>query len=278
MGIKWEIYTRLPEVYRPKVESIYRDVLNKCKTEYRRLHPNHRTDKELHAAFVEYFFQSREEYMSFVSEFEEGGVMETREQAFEKYQRMTGNKKMGAIEMSTARDYYALIRKLEPDIVIETGVCNGVSTLSILLAFAENNAGRLYSIDYPFRADESLDQFREETFEEYGGSAIPSNKDPGWIVPADLQDRWDLTIGKSQRELPRLLADMESIDLFIHDSEHSHPCMMFEYAIAYEWLEPGGVLLSDDIDWNDAFSVFTDVRDPEYGKLSNGVGYMCKPK
>lgn len=52
--------------------------------------------------------------------------------------------------------------------------------------------------------------------------------------------------------------------------------MMFEYELTYEWLADGGVILSDDILWNEAFSVFTDVRKPEYGKLKNNVGYLRK--
>jgi hypothetical protein len=39
----------------------------------------------------------------------------------------------------------------------------------------------------------------------------------------------------------------------------------------------GGVILSDDISWNDAFSVFVEVRKPEYGKLSDNIGYVKKP-
>jgi hypothetical protein len=52
--------------------------------------------------------------------------------------------------------------------------------------------------------------------------------------------------------------------------------MMFEYELAHEWVEDGGVILSDDIGWNEAFSVFTSVRNPSWGKLSNNVGYIIK--
>lgn len=144
------------------------------------------------------------------------------------------------------------------------------------MALQENESGQLYSIDYPLRADESLDEFRVETFDEYGGAAIPSDKDPGWIIPTELQSRWSLTVGKSQRELPRLLAEFDEIDMFIHDSEHSLPCMLFEFEIAYEWLTTEGIILADDINWNDAFSTFTEVRETVFGRLSHGVGYMRK--
>lgn len=46
--------------------------------------------------------------------------------------------------------------------VVETEVCNGLSTLSILLALDENDDGKLYSLDYPLRIDESLELYRRD--------------------------------------------------------------------------------------------------------------------
>jgi hypothetical protein len=164
---------------------------------------------------------------------------------------------LGGVSLQAAKDYYAIIRKQEPNKVVETGVCNGISTLVILLALNKNDSRHLYSVDYPFRADESLEEFQKETLENYGGAAIPSDKEPGLIIPDELRSQWDLIIGKSQRELPQLLTELGAIELLIHDSEHSHPCMMFEYELAYEWIETDGLILSDDISWNDAFDLFT---------------------
>lgn len=157
---------------------------------------------------------------------------------------------------------YAVIREHEPDIVVETGVSNGFSTLFILLALQQNGAGQLYSIDYPFRVGDSIDAFREETFEGYGGAALPADEDPGWIIPDELQERWELWLGKSQQKLPKLVGELDDIDLFLHDSEHSLPCMLFELELAWEWLSETGVVIVDDISWNDAFSLFVHVRDP----------------
>lgn len=139
-----------------------------------------------------------------------------------------------------------------------------------------NGHGTVYSIDYPFRADESLDEFRAETFDEYGGAAIPQDKDPGWIIPDSVRDNWELIIGKSQRELPKLIADLNSIDFFAHDSEHSTPCMLFEFELAWEWLERDGILVTDDISWNDAFDTFTDARAQRSGLVAPNAGYAVK--
>lgn len=261
---KKAVYDQLPQPVKPLAKRGYY-ILSDAKT-----------DQERHSEFVSDFFSSKPEYNDYVNEFNQGPAAKFRSEGLEEYQKLTGKGGLGGVGLDTAQEYYAVVRKLEPSTIVETGVCNGISTLSILLALHQNGSGELYSIDYPLRADESLDEFRQETFEGYGGAAIPSDREPGWIIPDELRSVWNLTIGKSQRELPRLLTELETIDMFAHDSEHSHPCMMFEFELAYEWMSDGGVILSDDISWNSAFSVFTEVRKPEYGKLSNNVGYMKK--
>lgn len=264
MASRSGVYRSLLQPVKSVSEPTYRRTLSKL------------LDGKLHPEFVDHFFESRDEYDRYVNEFDEGPAADLRNEALERYRQLTGKDGLSGIGLDTSRSYYAIVRKLRPETVVETGVCNGVSTLSILLALHENGSGNLYSIDYPYRADESLEEFREETFEEYGGAAIPSDREPGWIIPRELRTRWDLTIGKSQRNLPKLVTDLGSLDVFIHDSEHSSPCMMFEYELAYEWLEDGGVILSDDITWNSAFTEFTRVRRPEFGRMSWNVGYIRK--
>jgi hypothetical protein len=262
-----------PERIDPLATQAYQKLTPNIKEVYRKL-PHKKTDDELHSEFVESLFDSPDEYLRYVSEFDEGPAVELRNEALGKYQRLTGRDGLAGVGLDASRDYYAVVRKMKPEAVVETGVCNGVSTLSVLLALCKNERGTLYSIDYPLRADESLEEFRQETFEGYGGAAIPSDKEPGWIIPDQLRTRWNLTLGKSQRELPKLVTELGTLDLFVHDSEHSHPCMMFEYELAYEWLSDGGMILSDDITWNDAFSVFCDVREPVFGRISENIGYI----
>jgi predicted O-methyltransferase YrrM len=192
----------------------------------------------------------------------------------DEFESLVDDSNLAGVGHSVARDYYAIARELRPEVAVETGVCNGVSTMAILAALDKNGTGTLHSIDYPFRADESLEEFRSETFTEYGGAAIPSNKEPGWIIPNGLRTNWTLTIGRSKRKLPQVLCQYDTIDMFVHDSEHSHPCMMFEYEIAHEWLSEDGILLSDDIRWNSAFEKFVEVRSGECGKITHDVGYL----
>lgn len=228
-----------------------------------------------HRAFVERFFEPGE-YGEHCAAFDAGPARRILGEARERYRDRTDGGDFGAMGPRVGRALYALVRTLEPEAVVETGVCNGASSLCLLLGLEENGRGRLHSVDLPYRADESLEAFRAETFGGYGGAALPPGEEPGWIVPDALRDRWTLVLGKSQRELPRLLAELEGIDLFLHDSEHSLPCMMFEFELAWEWLRPGGVLVSDDIDRNDAFELFADARGAERGRLTRTVGWLAK--
>lgn len=226
-------------------------------------------EEEIHKSFVDEVFGDRSRYQSYSQEVHHLDLFQEGMNRYEQIQQNSG----GIVSM--VLDYYALIREFEPDVVIETGVCNGVSTLVALLAMDQNDNGHLYSVDYPFYADESLEEFRTDTFESYGGAAIPTDKEPGWIVPDSLKSRWTLTIGKTQVELPKLRNEVDTIDMFFHDSEHSEPCMMFEYELAWEWMD-SGILLSDDIDWNDAFDTFTSLRSDRWGKINSTSGYAIK--
>ena len=128
---------------------------------------------------------------------------------------------------------YTLCRKVRPDIVIETGVASGVSSSYILCGLEENQRGALYSIDLAWREGHS-----------------------GWIIPDYLRHRWQLVMGRSYDKLPPLLEKLGTIDIFLHDSEHSYRNMLFEYQTAWAHLKPGGLLLSHNIYSNNAFSGF----------------------
>jgi len=158
---------------------------------------------------------------------------------------------------------YRLLRDLRPQVAVETGVCNGVSTAFLLLALEDNGEGELHSIDLPEVAGE---EYEQGTFwDGKGGAVIPPGKEPGWMVPSELRDRWHLLLGRSQDELPPLLERLGSIDFFMHDSEHSYECMSFEFRAAWDALRDGGVLVADDVNVNSAWVEFVGEveREPE---------------
>lgn len=203
-----------------------------------------------------------EDLEAYRSELDESGLIRhLEEQAAEFWRTVTGTTSRGQrynTGRATGRDgyeegvrLYAVVRRLAPQVAVETGVCNGVATAFLLLALDRNGSGVLHSIDLPEYA--GRDYAPGEFWEGKGGAVIPEGKEPGWMIPEELHGRWRLTIGRSQDELPGLLDRLRPIDFFLHDSEHSYECMSFEFHEAWASLRTGGVLVSDDIDWNDAF-------------------------
>jgi predicted O-methyltransferase YrrM len=173
----------------------------------------------------------------------------------------------GNLAWGSSGRLYALVRKLKPATLVETGVCNGVSTSVLLLALEHNGAGHLWSIDYPEYIDGSGHDFSETKL----GAVVPPGKESGWLVPDHLRPRWDLIVGKSQEELPPLLERLGTIDFFMHDSEHSYECMTFEMTSATEHLASGGLLVVDDSRWNSAFEDFVRERGLPRHDLGGGT-------
>lgn len=133
---------------------------------------------------------------------------------------------------------YALIREYKPEIIVETGINSGFSSYFILKALCDNNIGKLYSID------------PNDLCEMTG-------KKTGWFVSSELRDRWEIVRGFSYDSLIPLLDKLGSIDMFLHDSEHTHKTMLFEYNTAWKYLKSGGILLSDDVFSTSIFRKFT---------------------
>ena len=169
---------------------------------------------------------------------------------------------------------YAVLRQLRPAVAVETGVCNGVSTAFLLLALEANGSGELHSVDLPEIAGEP---YEPGTFwDGKGGAVIPAGKEPGWMIPAHVLDRWRLVLGRSQSELPRLLGRLGEIDFFMHDSEHSEACMTFEFEAAWAALRAGGMLAADDVNANSAFADFAAARDREPIEIGPKLALLVK--
>jgi hypothetical protein len=136
------------------------------------------------------------------------------------------------------RAVWCLTRHLRPENVVETGVAHGVTSRFILEALEKNGVGRLSSIDLP-----------------------PVEKDWQKQVGVAVDDRhtkrWTYVKGPSRLRLPKLLAQLGKIDLFIHDSLHSERNVRFELDRAWAALRPGGALVVDDVDANWGFHSFT---------------------
>jgi len=140
---------------------------------------------------------------------------------------------------------YLVTRLLKPAVFVETGVLNGFGSAFILLALEHNNHGRLISIDLPSDDEEILRQ---------GTGRLPRERKTGWVIPDFLRSRHELLLGAAETLLPQVLNNERTIDIFLHDSDHSYVHMMLEMCLAIKFLKPGGLLLSDNVEQNCAFS------------------------
>jgi hypothetical protein len=266
-----QVYHLTPESLQPRLEKSYYVVS-----------PNHSWEKKRKEAkatdeFVEQFFDSHDEYQSYKEEFFQGEIRDICERALSEVE---GDKRIYDAHKDESANLYALVRKRRPATVVETGVHNGISTVSILLALERNETGTLHSIDAgPEIHSDGEDgdvPAAEAAYYERGrpscaepkSHVLPDGKQPGWIIPDELRERWQLTVGRSRRELPALLAEVDDVSLFLHDSEHSTSGMLFEFELTWEWLEPGGVLMSLHVDQNAAFETFVDERECTHGLSS----------
>lgn len=134
---------------------------------------------------------------------------------------------------------YCIVRAIQPNLMIETGVAQGKSSSLILLAMNHNNKGSLISIDLPNPEGKMLDD---------GSLTSTSQKRVGWLVPDYLRHRWELKLGDSKEILPLILNEAQNrIDLFFHDSLHTYEHAMFEFATVLRWMEHG-LLICDNIE------------------------------
>lgn len=212
-------------------------------------------EEQVAREFVEGFLGGEAVLARYRAEVEEARLVEQLQAGYEEYWGIVdpaSRYNTGRLAYEEGIRLYALVRKLGPRVAVETGVCNGFSTAFLLLGLARNGGGELHSIDLP---EVVGSDYEPGTFwDGKQGAAIPPGKEPGWMIPAPLRERWSLTVGRSQDELPPLLERLGAIDLFVHDSEHSYECMDFEFRAAWPALREGGALVADDWNWNEAFA------------------------
>jgi len=134
---------------------------------------------------------------------------------------------------------YCICKIMKPEIIVETGVAFGKSTSYILQALDENNKGTLYSIDPVTRSWQSVEMI-------------------GSMIPNRLKNRWKLIEGKSSKRLEPLLNSLGSIDIFYHDSFHTYKNMMYEFMTSWSFIKKNGILIVDDVNYNDSLYDFCD--------------------
>lgn len=142
-------------------------------------------------------------------------------------------------DSSLAHVVWCAIRHMRPKRVLETGVARGVTSALILGAMSKPGSvgGHLWSIDLP-----------------------PVM--PGWhaqskaLVDDSLCSSWTYIRGSSRRVMRDTCAEMQTIDVFIHDSLHTRMTMNYEFNLAWTTMHSGSLLISDDVEGNAAFMDF----------------------
>jgi len=117
--------------------------------------------------------------------------------------------------------WYALVRALKPQHVVETGVDKGLGSCVIAAALLRNGSegapGRLTGLDI--------------------------NPDAGYLISGSYATVVDLVLGDSLESISRL---SHPVDLFLHDSDHSESHEHGEFLRVETQLAPGAMLLTDN--------------------------------
>ncbi len=132
---------------------------------------------------------------------------------------------------------YSITRTFKPKNVVETGVGPGTTSYAFLSALKAG--GTLHSFDIG---------------EKYGDE---DKAEPvGFVVPQKMREKWDLTIGDSKLTLRKKLDEIGQVDLFFHDSEHTHEHVMYELESVLPHLSDRFIILVDNYDWTKAPELF----------------------
>jgi predicted O-methyltransferase YrrM len=116
--------------------------------------------------------------------------------------------------------WYALTRATKPRLIVETGVYQGLGSLTLLRALDRNAA------------------------EGHDGELIGIDADPraGVVVPERLAGRWRKVVGFTSDVLEREVAGRE-VDMLIQDTPHTYDNASFEYGVAVAHAGPLLVLI-----------------------------------
>jgi predicted O-methyltransferase YrrM len=120
--------------------------------------------------------------------------------------------------------WYAIIRAVQPQHVVETGTHLGLGSCVIAAALLRNGRGRLTTID--------------------------TDADAGYLIGEPWASVIDPRIGSSVD----VLAELRNVDMFLHDSLHTYDYETKELGTVEPNLLPGAIILSDNAHESSALS------------------------
>lgn len=140
-------------------------------------------------------------------------------------------------------ELYVMTRATRPEHVVETGVSSGVSSVHFLAGLRRNSQGTLHSVDLPVVQSAPTLGAGESVV------SVPPGHSSGWAIPPAYLSGWDLRLGPSQEQLPRLVGELSTVDIFLHDSHHTPAHLKFELETIRPKLHPGSVVMADNTQW-----------------------------
>ncbi|MEM3490117.1 MAG: hypothetical protein QXO75_10765 [Nitrososphaerota archaeon] len=113
------------------------------------------------------------------------------------------------VEIKSSFLIYSVVRTVKPEVFLETGVANGMSSTIILTGMYSNGNGKLISFDV--------------------------SDDVGQIIPLDLRKRWELRLLENPLRASFLkeLNSIRSVNAFFHDSDQTFKWQSFEFNEAW---------------------------------------------
>jgi predicted O-methyltransferase YrrM len=154
--------------------------------------------------------------------------------------------------------WYALVRAFKPQHVVETGTDKGLGAVVFAAALLRNGSGRLTTIDV--------------------------NPNAGYLVAGRYATVIDRRIGDSLS----ILAGLDSVDLFLHDSDHTAAYEAAELAAVTPHLTDRAVVLSDNAQYTNELAtwsethgrrfLFFDEEPADHWYPGDGIGVSLPPE
>ena len=149
---------------------------------------------------------------------------------------------------------YFITKKRKPNIIVETGVAAGWSSLAFLRASKNNDNVKVFSSDFPY--------FRKKYPEKYIGILVKNEP--------NLKN-FNLFIEGDEINIPIIAEKLEDnkIDLFHYDSDKSYAGRDFCLKFLKKHFSKNAILIFDDIHNNFHFRDFVQNNNLKYTIISN---------
>ena len=152
-----------------------------------------------------------------------------------------------------AADYellYFLTKKYEPKLILETGVAIGYSTSYFLKALEKNKFGKLYSSDFMYLG-------------------IKNSKKYIGYLPKKLGYDHKIFTNGDEFNIPHILKEIKSIDLFHYDSDKSYEGKDKIFKMISNKLSKKAIYVMDDIQDDSFFLDFVKKKNLKYIIIMN---------